>query len=157
MYRLAYRLTGNAEDAQDVVQETFLRAYRHRERYDSRGQVSTWLYRIAANYATDLLRRRRRWRTRDLDALETRSPMTSSEPPADRVAMGSDVGRGVARALETLTAKERIAFTLRHYEERSIKEIASIMGIRENATKNHVFRAVRKMRKALAPFVEPTR
>src|SRR2546425_1764724 len=60
VFRLAYRMTGNEEDAEDVVQETFLRAYRQLDRYEARSSFSTWLYRIASNYSLDLIRMRRR-------------------------------------------------------------------------------------------------
>src|SRR5262249_15613912 len=60
IFRLAYRTTGNEEDAEDVVQETFLRAYRQLDRYEARSSFSTWLYRIASNYSLDLIRMRRR-------------------------------------------------------------------------------------------------
>src|SRR5277367_4562251 len=60
VFRLAYRMTGNEQDAEDVVQETFLRAYKQINRYESRASFGTWLYRIAANYSLDLVRSRKR-------------------------------------------------------------------------------------------------
>ena len=60
VFRLAYRLTGNEQDAEDVVQETFLRAYKQLENFESRASFGTWLYRIAANYSLDLIRSRKR-------------------------------------------------------------------------------------------------
>jgi RNA polymerase sigma-70 factor (ECF subfamily) len=156
MYRLAYRMTGNRDDADDIVQETFLRAYRSWHRFDPRAKPSTWLHRIAANCATDLLRRRGRWKTTEIDTVEVRNPMTSRLPSPERVARGSDVERTVQDTLGRLSANERVAFTLRHYEGLSIREVAGIMDLGENAAKNHIFRAVRKMRKALKPLVGTT-
>src|SRR5919198_4849885 len=60
VFRLAYRLTGNEQDAEDVVQETFLRAYKQLQNFESRASFGTWLYRIAANYSLDLIRSRKR-------------------------------------------------------------------------------------------------
>src|SRR5580693_2720557 len=60
VFRLAYRMTGNQQDSEDVVQETFMRAYKQLPRYEARSSFSTWLYRIAANYSLDLVRRRKR-------------------------------------------------------------------------------------------------
>jgi len=154
MFRLAYRMTGNEQDAEDVVQETFLRAYRHLGRFDSRAQVSSWLHRIAANYAIDLLRRRKRWRMTSVDELEPQAPLSSGEPGPERSAFGGEVQRTIGFALDTLTPKERLAFVLRHYEGRSIEEIGGVLGTRTNATKNHIFRAVRKLRKTLADKLE---
>ena len=65
VFRLAYRMTGNEQDSEDVVQETFMRAYKQLHRYEARSSFSTWLYRIAANYSLDLVRRANgmgRWR-----------------------------------------------------------------------------------------------
>src|SRR5271167_5011682 len=60
VFRLAFRMTGNEQDAEDVVQETFLRAYRQLNKYEARASFSTWLYRIASNYSLDLIRMRKR-------------------------------------------------------------------------------------------------
>jgi len=60
IFRLAFRMTGNEEDAEDVVQETFLRAYKQLDKYEARSSFSTWLYRIASNYSLDLIRMRKR-------------------------------------------------------------------------------------------------
>src|SRR5882724_2711311 len=60
VFRLAYRMTGNEQDSEDVVQETFLRAYKQLHRWEARSSFSTWLYRIAANYSLDLVRSRKR-------------------------------------------------------------------------------------------------
>lgn len=153
VFRLAYRMTGNQQDAEDVVQETFLRAYGQLKRCESREHFASWLHRIAANYAVDLLRRRKRWRSTDMDTQETFAPLQSVEPGAERSLFGSEVQRRVRDELARLTPKERIAFTLRHYEGCSIQEISAITGAGISATKNHIFRAVRKMRKALEPLL----
>ena len=152
MFRLAYRMTGNEADAEDVVQETFLRAYNQLGEYESRAHFASWLHRIAANYSIDLLRRKKRWKTNDLDSHEEHSPLRSVEPDADRELFGGEVTRKIEDTLETLTEKERVAFTLRHYEGLSIQEIGEAMGSGASATKNHIFRAVQKMRKALRPL-----
>jgi RNA polymerase sigma-70 factor (ECF subfamily) len=153
MFRLAYRMTGNEADAEDVVQETFLRAYRKIGSYDSRAKFSSWLHTIASNYAIDILRRRKRWRPADLESLERHAPLKTDEPGPDRSAFGGEIRLQVEKELEKLSPRERIAFTLRHYEGMSIEEIGRIMGIRRGAAKNHVFRAVRKLRAALEPVV----
>ena len=156
MFRLAYRMTGNEQDAEDVVQETFLRAFRQFGRFDSRARVSSWLHKIASNYAIDLMRRRQRWRKTDLEQLDHVAPLTGTEPEPDRGAWSAEVRDAVQAELDHLTPRERVAFTLRHYEGLSIREIGRVMGLRESATKNHIFRAVRKMRKALTPLMSET-
>jgi len=153
MFRLAYRMTGNEQDAEDVVQETFLRAFRRIDRYDARARVSSWLYAIASNCAVDLLRRRKRWRTTEVEPTEQRAPLISAAPGPEQAALGGQIGERVAEAMGDLSPRERIAFTLRHYEGLSIDEIGRVMGLRTSATKNHVFRAVRKLRARLQPLV----
>jgi RNA polymerase sigma-70 factor (ECF subfamily) len=151
LFRLAFRMTGNEQDAEDVVQEAFLRAYRRLDDYQSSSHFAAWLHRSAANYAIDLLRRRKRWRVADLETLETHAPLTSEQPGPERVAFGAEIRDNVERQLAALSAKERMAFTLRHHEGLSLKEIGQIMDSSVGAIKNHLFRAVRKLRRALEP------
>ena len=154
IFHLAFRMTGNEADAEDVVQETFLRAYRKMDEYDSRARFSTWIHRIAANYAIDLLRRKQRWRSTEIDPVEQTDPMAADGASPERSAFGGEIGRRIAQALAVLTPRERVAFTLRHYEGLSIAEIGSVLGTGDNSTKNHIFRAVRKLRRKLAPLTE---
>lgn len=148
LFRLAFRMTGNESDAEDIVQESFLRAWKNLSKYDGRASFSTWLYRIAANCALDHLRGRRRKRNEPLDEL---APVESLEPGPDRLAFGGQVSARIESALAQLSAQERTAFVLRHHEELSIDEISSALGVSREATKNSVFRAVQKLRRALAP------
>lgn len=157
IFRLAFRMTGNEHDAEDVVQETFLRAYRQLSRYEARSSFSTWLFRIASNYALDLMRVRRRHEERrqhgsyeDRDVLQT---IAESRPGPDREFYGDQVSRSVNAALDQLSAQERTAFVLRHFEGLSIGEIGQALGIGSSATKHSIFRAVQKLRKALEPLV----
>lgn len=156
VFALAYRMTGNEGDAEDVVQETFLKAYRGIGGFQGDSQVSTWLHRIAANCAVDLLRRRRHPAgsgARPLEDLEAEPGAERERAPGPEVsAWGSEIEGRVRSSLGRLSKMERIAFTLRHIEGRSIAEIARVLGIRSGATKNCVFRAVAKLREDLAPI-----
>jgi len=157
VYRICHRIVGDAAAAEDAVQETFLRAYRFLARFDDRAEFSTWLHRIAVNAAIDELRRRRRHRLEVAPAAEApglEEVLASAEPAPDRRALATELGRATATALAGLTPVERAAFVLRHYEGRSIAEISATLGKRENATKQSIFRAVRKLRAALAPLLE---
>jgi RNA polymerase sigma-70 factor (ECF subfamily) len=133
VFRLAYRMTGNEQDSEDVVQETFLRAYKQLHRYEARASFGTWLYRIAANYSLDLVRRRKR----------------HGEVGLQETA----VQKQVAETLDELSQQERSAFVLRHFEGQSIEEISSALGLSNNAAKHSIFRAVQKLRRALEPLV----
>src|SRR5215471_6947250 len=95
IFRLAFRMTGNEEDAEDVVQETFLRAYRQLDKYEARSSFSTWLYRIASNYSLDLIRmrkrheeKRERGKAEERDVLET---VAVDTPGPDRIVYGTEV------------------------------------------------------------------
>ena len=160
VFRLAFRMTGNEQDSEDVVQETFLRAYKQLHRYEARASFATWLYRIAANYSLDLVRRRRRHgevalgsSQSDEDAPEVLNTIPSGDPGPDRLAFSGAVQQRVASALDELSAQERTAFVLRHFEGQSIEEISGALGLSANAAKHSIFRAVQKLRRALEPWV----
>lgn len=155
IYRAAFRITANAADADDVVQETFLRAYRGLRSFDARALWTTWLHRIAINCSLDLIDSRRRREGR-IDDGEDLSLVATSDATPDRVALGSEMQRAVARAMDSLTGNERTAFVLRHFEGMPLEEIGQVLGTRLNATKNTVFRAVRKLRQQLQPFTGST-
>jgi RNA polymerase sigma-70 factor (ECF subfamily) len=159
IFRLAFRMTGNEEDAEDVVQETFLRAYRQLDKYEARSSFSTWLYRIASNYSLDLIRSRKRHEEkRERGSVEDRDILQSiavDSPGPDRLLYGSQVKDRVNAALNELSAQERTAFVLRHFEGQSIQEIGEALGTGTNATKHSIFRAVQKLRKSLEPMMGP--
>lgn len=154
-FALAFRLTRDQRDAEDVVQESFIRAYRQIGRFEARSNFGTWLHRIVVNCAMDLLRSRVARR----EGLVAHTPhdgdgdaLTSGAPSPERLARSAEIRRHVDSSLALLTADERIAFTLRHYEGRSIDEIGRTMGLQKSAAKHAVFRAVRKLREALEPL-----
>jgi RNA polymerase sigma-70 factor (ECF subfamily) len=157
LFRLAYRMTGNEHDAEDVVQEAFLKAYRNLEQFEERAQVASWLYRIAANCAYDLLRtRRRREGHIEEDGLaegEGRD-WPSTDPNPERLARSDEVRRRVEAAMKRMSAQERAAFVLRHFEGRSLEEIGRTLDLETNATKQSILRAVRKVRAALGSWTE---
>lgn len=158
VFRVAHRMTGSAQDAEDVVQETFLKAYRQLGRFESRANFSTWLHRIAVNCSIDLIRARRSRETShdasDLELLgvgDAGGDAGSLSP--ERLMLSAEVQDRVQAAMEALSGMERAAFTLRHFEGRTIDEISAALGLKANAAKHSIFRAVRKMRLALEPLV----
>jgi len=156
LYRLAYRMTGTAEDAEDVVQETFIRAYRQLSRFEARANVSTWLYRIAFNCSVDFLRSRPRRETATEDqALERLAPAATG-PTMDDLVYAGQIGERMQVALGGLSEKERAAFLMRHYHGCSIEEIGSTLGMKTNATKHSIFRAVKKMRVEMRGLMRTT-
>jgi RNA polymerase sigma-70 factor (ECF subfamily) len=155
-FRLAFRMMGNEQDAEDVVQESFLRAYRQLGRFESRANFGTWLYRIVANCSVDLMRskqaRHDQIRGDSLDDAAAAELPDANLAGPDRLAQSAEIDRRVQAALRELSPLERAAFTLRHYEGRSIDEISAALGLGTSAAKHSVFRAVRKLRVALAPL-----
>ena len=163
VFRLAYRLTGNQHDAEEVVQEAFLRAYQKLEQFEARANFGTWVYRIAANYAIDRMRQRKSEEAnRALPARETEegaemdlmSTVPDAAPSPERLAQSGQLAAQMRRALRDLTPAERTAFVMRHWGGSGIEEIAAALNSSASAAKNTVFRSVQKLRKALEPFVE---
>ncbi len=157
IFRLAFRLAGNEEDAEDIVQETFLRAFRNINQFDERAVFTSWLYRIATNYSLDLLRIRKIRMTQSLSAsLEEGQSMedrlATELPTPERLMFSSQLQDRITNAMEQLTTQERSAFMLRHFEGQSIEEISSVLKVGGNATKHAIFRAVQKMRQVLQPL-----
>jgi RNA polymerase sigma-70 factor (ECF subfamily) len=164
LFHLAYRMTGSENDAEDIVQETFLRAYRRLDRFESRAGFGTWLHKIAANCALDLIRaRKRHGELLDADATggaggpAATEMLTAEQLTAEQLVFGGELQQRVAAAMARLSVNERAAFVMRHQEKMSIDEIGRALGLRENATKQSIFRAVQKLRRALGQVAGPAR
>ncbi len=161
LFRLAFRMTGNEQDAEDIVQETFMKAYRQLAKFDGRASFSTWLYRIAANGSLDLIRSRNRRQEQQEPAMEEGQELASSvsagDPTPERLAFSVELKNLLAPALEQLSPMERAAFVLRHYEGLSTEDIGQALGVQAGAAKHSVFRAVQKLRRALEPAVSSAR
>jgi RNA polymerase sigma-70 factor (ECF subfamily) len=158
VFRLAYRMTGNQHDAEEVVQEAFLRAYQKLGQFAARSNFRTWVYRIAANYAIDRMRQKQKEDARrqsptveDQDGMEN-DPLTrvaDEAPTPERL----ELRKQMQQALAALSHAERTAFVMRHWEGCGIEEIAAVLKLNSSAAKNTVFRAVQKLRLTLQPLV----
>lgn len=163
LFRLAYRMTGNRHDAEEVVQEAFLRGYQKLGQFAARSNFGTWVYRIAANYAIDRMRQRKKEeaqreapRAEVKDGMEN-DPMNRVQdeaPTPERLTQSLELRKQMEQALAALSDVERTAFVMRHWEGCGIEEIADVLKSSSSAAKNTVFRAVHKLRHALQPFVE---
>jgi len=151
-FLVAFRLTGNHQDAEEVVQDSFLKAYRRLEHFEARANFGTWLHRIVVNSAMDLLRARRSRQRFVDDAADAQTVQVPAPGPwPERLAQGAEIVRSLEASLALLTPLERVAFTERHGEGRSIDEIGRTLGLGRSAVKHAVFRAVKKLRVALQP------
>lgn len=155
LFLLGYRMTGNTQDAEEVVQETFLRAYRRLNGFESRSSFKTWVYRIATNVSLDLIHRRQRSEQVPLyDPEREEAPellLASEAPDPERMALSEEAGRRLAMAMHHLTPVERAALVLRHFEGMPLEEIGRLLGLKRESAKNSVFRAVKKIRQLLEP------
>ncbi len=152
-YTLAFRLTGNEEDARDVTQEAYLRAYRGLPRFRGDAQFSTWMYRVTANCAATYLQRRTRHRHDELpDAAELVDLRTDVDP--ELRADAGDLRSRLLVALETLPPKLRAVVVLRDVYEMSHEAIASELGISGTAAKVRLHRARHKLRSELFPELD---
>lgn len=164
IYRVAYRMTGDPQDSEEIVQETFLRAYKSLDHFELRANFGTWLYRIAINRALDFLSARKaRMQNKDTyqivdepDSQDSRQiQLPTPGPGPDRLLISGEIKKKVALAMQLLTPAERVAFTMRHMEGQSIEEISMALNLKVSAAKNCVFRAVQKIRQQLKPLATP--
>jgi RNA polymerase sigma-70 factor (ECF subfamily) len=153
LFSVAHRMTGSAADAEDVVQEAWLKAHRQLSQFEQRADLRTWLHRITVNCSIDFIRARRyREATHDPADFEQGAlgeAQVDRQATPERLAESGQIHERVTEAMGRLTPLERAAFTLRHMEGMSIDEVGAALGLKTSAAKHSVFRAVRKMRAAL--------
>jgi len=142
---LAFRLTGNREDAREVAQEALLRAFKHLGRYDTSRSFRNWLFQIAANQARDRLRRRRKEADTAVEA--ARKPWPQEDPESGRRA--KEFRSDLEKCLSVLAPREREVFILRDLEELDIRETALALGCSSVSVRVHLSSARRKIRDAI--------
>ena len=154
LFRVAFRITGNEADAEDVVQEALLRGYRKLESFESRSDFGTWIYRIAVRCALDRIGGSKVDESSRIgettDGEQDRVQIADQAAGPERLLLRGEIGAMQEFAMHALSATERTAFVLRHLEDRTTEEIAAVMGIPPNTAKQSVFRAVQKLRRRLA-------
>ena len=153
-YRIAVDFTRDREEAKDLSQEAFLRAYTHLKGFNRQAAFSTWFYRILVNLCVDYRRRRGRvsWEPLDekAEVAAERGEMKRTACAPDQAATAKEVSLRVGIALQALPSKQRTAFLLRNHQGLSIREIAKIMQTAEGTVKAHLHRAVTSLRQSLA-------
>ncbi len=158
-------MTGNEIDAEDMVQETFLRAWKQIGRFDGRASFATWLHRICANCSLDHIRAHKRRQDLQViprqdssgDAADPMAQVATGAPSPERLALSSQITAILLPALNQLSEMERTAFILRHYQGMGIDDISAALGVQPGAAKHSVFRAVQKLRRVLEPAIGATR
>jgi RNA polymerase sigma-70 factor (ECF subfamily) len=164
-YAIAYRTcSGDAEEAKDLTQEAFLRAFRSLHQFKGNASFYTWLYRIVVNTCLDGVRRQTRRRAffptlkseegkRAMELLEENADTDIDSNPAATLS-NTELKQQVQAALDGLSSTQRMVFEMKVFEELSIPEIAKLMGSAEGTVKSHLFRATQHIRKALNEWAE---
>ena len=158
VYRLGLKMLNSPQDAEDVLQETFIKAYRHLQGFDGRARVSTWLFRIATNEALMLLRKKHPdtisvnepWE----NELEDQEPLQIVDwcclPEAEL--MSEEARESLDRAVDSLPASLRVIFLLREIEGLSTRDTAEVLNLSEAAVKTRLSRARLKLREDLSSY-----
>ena len=141
---LAWRITGDAEETKEAVQETFLRLFRHLGRYDETQDFAGWLFRIAVNVCRDTEKRRRRRRI--FSPIDDAHELPSRTASIDDTLMQRDEVELLRRAIDVLPPKEKIAIVLRDVEERSTDEVAKLLGSSPATVRVQVMKARTKIK-----------
>jgi RNA polymerase sigma-70 factor (ECF subfamily) len=149
IYRLAYRMTRNAEDAKDLAQETFVQAYRSLGTFRGRARFSTWLYRIAVNLCLNHLKSAARQ-----DPAEVDDRLPDARGDALTVLLTDEQDRALAEAIEALPPQQKATLALRVQQGLGHREIAEILECSEGTAKANYFHAVRALQRRLATFRE---
>ncbi len=144
-----FRMLKSDEEAEDIVQETFVRVFQHRDSFDFRHCFSTWIYTIALNLARNELRKRKRFKFYDIFDMQGKENEISTE-----MDVPSNLPKAIEKAMETLPEKYKTAFVLRDIEELPYDEVAKIMNIPLGTVKSRVNRARAMLRDKLRPRME---
>lgn len=157
--RLALHLTGSEQDAQDVYQEAFLKAYKSVGNFRFECSFYTWIYRIVTNLCLDHLRKKQVRKEgapvakdssgEEFDLLDQVPDGRAGANP-ERDLMRRELGQRIGRALERLTPRERMVFELKHYQGLKLRTVGEMLNTTEETAKNTLFRATQKLRSALA-------
>ena len=152
VFNLAYRLLGEAQEAEDAAQEAFLRAYANLSRYDIDRPFKTWLLSITSNHCIDRLRKRRlTWLSLEDEALVPHPALVSAEPSPEEAFLDVERSHQLQGLLAQIPPDYRTVVVLRYWYDMSYAEIAETLDTTESAVKSRLFRA----RQALGQLLEP--
>ena len=160
-FALAYNFTGNAEDAKDVLQEAFVKAYLNIKKFRGGSTFYTWFYRILLNQCRDSLRKKQ---TRIRVLVDAPEPVdeddergieaVDSGPGPGEALLNKEIREKVNEAVNKLPEKQKAVFILKHIQGMKFSEIAGLIRCSESTAKVHLFRATRNLQKALSPYLK---
>ena len=148
--RVAIRIVRNKDEAKDLAQEAFARAYQSRHSFRGESGFYTWVYKIVVNLALNYIKRNR---DRQAESIDSSSALTLTAFDPDPIET-AELTKAISGAIEKLPPRQRTVFILRHYEERPYAEIARLLSITEGAAKANYFQAVQKLKSSLAPYIK---
>lgn len=152
IYAMCHDLSGSHDDAQDIAQEVFIKAYKGLSSFVGDSAFSTWLYRITVNAWID---HRRHDSKRELQVdIEPEDLLDNNTPKPDVIAESSLLAGHIEKAVSHLSPQQRAVFVLRHYQEFTIAETARLLGVSEGTVKTLLFRALKKLRELLQPYYD---
>jgi len=151
LFGLALGMVRNRDAAEDVVQETFIKAYKNLRKFRGDATIYPWLYRIAVNTAHNYLRQRR---DGAVDIEEVAPVLEADDPGPFGLANATELGAAIEKAVGALPGRQREVFMFHYFEQLTHREIAEVLGISEGAVKAHYFHAIQKLKTALLPFVD---
>ena len=148
--RLAYKFTGDTDDAKDIYQEVFIRVYKGLSKFQFKSDFSTWLFRITSNVCISFKRKYNKPNHLSLND-ENNSDYVSTIPEdnelsPENLAVNVEIGNRINKALSKLSSNQKMSFLLKHYEGYKIREIAEMMNCKEGTIKKYLFEAVRKLK-----------
>jgi len=156
-FHIALNFTRNTEEAKDLSQDAFLRAFTRIKQFDGRSSFYTWFYRLVVNICLDFTRRKNKIGWESLDATSDGAPerpeLTDVSSLPEDVTMAREAKRRADRTLETMPKKQRTAFLLRNHQGLSIADIAKVMKTTEATVRVYLHRAVSALRQSLLEFV----
>ncbi len=159
IYFLAYDITGDHQEAEDISQEVFIKMFRSLKNFRRDAKMSSWLYQITVNASIDSLRKKSSKPKRSIDEFEQISiqeqllggTVQSLDP--QRSAESSQIQNHISKALQKISPKERTVFVMRHYNDLKLNEIAEILNVTIGTVKSLLFRAIKKLRKELSSYM----
>lgn len=158
-FALAFNIIGNYEDARDVLQEAFIKAYMNINNFREDSNFYTWFYRILVNLCRDFLRKKSAQKRvlaeplKKQDSEEETVDVADTSPDPSQAALNKEIKETVDKAIDLLPEKQKIAFILKYIQGMRLNEIAQMLDCNESTVKVHLFRAVRNLQKSLAPYL----
>jgi len=155
--QLAYSMVNNAQDAEDIYQEVFVKVFKNLGQFQFKSEFSTWLFRVVVNYCINFRKKRER---QHAVSLENEKPDHGSQKAyvretgttPEREVLNTELSREIEHAIEMLSEKQKTVFVLRHYHGHKLKEISKIMKCSEGTVKNYLFRATQRMQQLLYSY-----